>query len=158
MSFVELRAHTAFSFGDGVLTPETLVARAAELGYPALAVTDHADLGGLIRFALAAESAGVKAIAGAELNVDGYPTAFLARDQRGYRNLAALVTRARMGELRSWGAGQRQTGNGLTAGGGGRGKKADGGRPRREPGDGAGKAAGEASPTLEASRARSPSP
>src|SRR5690606_11407826 len=107
MSFVELRAHTAFSFGDGVLTPESLVARAAELGYDALGVTDHADLGGLIRFALAAESAGIKAIAGAELNVDGHPTAFLARDQRGYRNLATLVTRSRMGELRGWGAGKR---------------------------------------------------
>jgi error-prone DNA polymerase len=107
MTFVELRAHTAFSFGDGVLSPEALVARAAELGHAALGVTDHADLGGLIRFALAAEIAGVKAIAGAELNVDGHPTAFLARDQRGYRNLAALVTRARMGELRGWGAGQR---------------------------------------------------
>jgi error-prone DNA polymerase len=111
MSFVELRAHTAFSFGDGVCTPESLVTRAAEYGYPALGVTDHADLGGLIRFALAAESAGMKAIAGAELKVDGYPTAFLARNRRGYRNLATLVTKARMGELRGWGSGQRDGGS-----------------------------------------------
>src|SRR5690606_27081488 len=58
-------------------------------------------------------SAGIKAIAGAELNVDGHPTAFLARDQRGYRNLATLVTRSRMGELRGWGAGKRTSSPGV---------------------------------------------
>ena len=110
MRYVELRAHTAFSFGDGTMAPDALVRRAAEMGYAALGITDTADLGGAIRFALEAERCGVKAIAGAELKVDGHPTAFLARDARGYRNLAALVTRARMGELRGWGAGQRQMG------------------------------------------------
>lgn len=50
--YIELRTHTAFSFGDGTLTPESLVTRAAEQGYPALAITDHADLGGIIRFTL----------------------------------------------------------------------------------------------------------
>jgi error-prone DNA polymerase len=108
--YVELRAHTAFSFGDGTMAPDALVRRAAEMGYAALGITDTADLGGAIRFALEAERCGVKAIAGAELKVDGHPTGFLARDARGYRNLAALVTRARMGELRGWGAGQRQMG------------------------------------------------
>ena len=33
MPFIELRSHTAFSFNDGALTPETLVKRAAELGF-----------------------------------------------------------------------------------------------------------------------------
>jgi len=47
MGFVELRAHTAFSFGDGSASPEALAARAASLGYSALGITDTADLGGI---------------------------------------------------------------------------------------------------------------
>ena len=67
LGYVELRAHSAFSFGDGVVSPERLVARAAEQGYPALGVTDSADVGGVIRFTLEAERRGVKPIAGVEL-------------------------------------------------------------------------------------------
>ncbi len=103
MSFIELRAHTAFSFGDGVLSPEVLVRRAAALGYGALGLTDHADVGGVIRFTLAAEVAGIKPVVGAELEVEGYPVALLARDAVGYRNLAALVTKSRVGEVGRWG-------------------------------------------------------
>ena len=99
-SFVELRARSAFSFGDGAVTPEALVARAAELGYGALGLTDAADLGGVIRFALAAREHEIRPIAGAELRVDGRPAAFLARDETGFRNLAALVTRARLDNRR----------------------------------------------------------
>ena len=107
MQYAELRNHTAFSFGDGAVTPEALVTRAATLGYSALGITDSADLGGTIRFVLEAERRGIHAVVGAELVVDGHPTAFLARDACGYRNLAALVTLARMGDLRGWGAGER---------------------------------------------------
>ncbi|MCI0435919.1 MAG: PHP domain-containing protein, partial [Gemmatimonadetes bacterium] len=102
MSFIELRAHTAFSFGDGVLSAESLIARAAELGYGALGLTDHVDLGGVIRFTLAAEQAGVKPVIGVELEVDGHPVAFLARNAEGYRNLAALVTKSRVGRIEDW--------------------------------------------------------
>lgn len=93
-AYVELRTHSAFSFGDGVATPEALVSRAAKLGYAALGLTDTADLGGVIRFALEAQHQGIKPVIGAELAVDGYPTAFLARDERGFHNLAGLVTRS----------------------------------------------------------------
>jgi error-prone DNA polymerase len=99
---VELRTHSAFSFGDGSATPEALVERAAELGYSALGLTDAADLGGAVRFALAARRHGVKAIVGAEIVVDGHPLALLARDAQGYRHLAALVTLARVGDLDRW--------------------------------------------------------
>lgn len=102
MAYVELRAHTAFSFGDGAVTPEALVARAKALGYASLGITDTADLGGIVRFALAAAEHGVRPIVGAELNVDGHPAAFLARTAEGYRNLAALVTRARVGGWDEW--------------------------------------------------------
>jgi error-prone DNA polymerase len=101
-AFVELRARTAFTFGDGAVTPEALAARAADLGYPAIGLTDAADLGGLPRFALEAERRGVKALVGAELVVDGHPLALLVETAEGYRNLAALVTRARVGELAGW--------------------------------------------------------
>ena len=97
-----MRGHTAFSFGDGVLTPERLVARAAELGYPALGVTDSADVGGVIRFTLEAERRGIKPIAGVELQVDGHPLALLARNAAGYRNIAALITKSRLGEVARW--------------------------------------------------------
>ena len=45
MGYVELHCHSAFSFLDGASHPEELVARAAELGYPALALTDHDEIG-----------------------------------------------------------------------------------------------------------------
>ena len=93
---VELRAHTAFSFGDGAVTPEALVKRAAELGYKSIGITDTADLGGIVRFALEAKRQGVQPIAGVELNVDGYTAAFIARTDEGFRNIASLVTRARV--------------------------------------------------------------
>src|SRR5690606_32259884 len=63
---------------------------------PAMALTDAADLGGIIRFALSAAPRGTKPIAGAELRVDGRPIALLARDRTGYGNLSHLVTRARL--------------------------------------------------------------
>ena len=97
--YVELRAHSAFSFGDGTATPEALVGAAAALGYAALGLTDAADFGGVVRFALAAWEAGITPIIGAELLVDGAPVALLARTSEGCRNLAALITRARAGCL-----------------------------------------------------------
>ena len=123
VGYVELRAHTAFSFGDGAVNPEALVKRARRLGYTHVGVTDTADLGGLVRFGEEAMVAPkdrdcpdvakhvdlgadpcprcqrrVLPIVGAELNVDGRPAAFLARDPAGYCNLAALVTAARVGQ------------------------------------------------------------
>ena len=44
----------------------------------------------------------MRPIVGAEINVDGRPAAFLARTQRGYENLAALVTLARVGQWEEW--------------------------------------------------------
>ncbi|MFW6080179.1 MAG: DNA polymerase III subunit alpha, partial [Gemmatimonadota bacterium] len=70
----------------------------------------------MVRFALEAERRGVKPVVGAELVVDGHPAAFLARDGRGFRNLAALVTRARVGSLWGWGGGERPEGAGVEPG------------------------------------------
>ena len=100
--YIELRAHTAFSFGDGSVTPETLVERAAALGYSTLGITDTADVGGLVRAVLAGRAHDVRILAGAELRVDGMPMAFLARDAEGFSNLAGLVTQSRVGAWGSW--------------------------------------------------------
>jgi error-prone DNA polymerase len=100
--YVELRAHTAFSFGDGSVTPETLVQRAAALGFGAIGITDTADVGGLVRAVLAGRDANVRVLAGAELCVDGKPMAFHARNADGYRNLASLVTQSRVGMWSAW--------------------------------------------------------
>ena len=101
-TFVELRAHSAFSFGDGAMAPEALAARSAALGYRAVGLTDSADLGGVPRFVLEARQRQIRAIVGVELEVDGHPAAFLVRSREGYRNLAALVTCARVADLATW--------------------------------------------------------
>ena len=106
MPYAELRSHTAFSFGDGAVTPEALVKRAAELGFTTIGMADTADLGGVVRFALECRRQGLKPVVGVELNVDGRPAAFYARNAEGMRNIGALVTRARVGSLRGWVKGQ----------------------------------------------------
>jgi error-prone DNA polymerase len=105
MTYVELHCHSAFSMLDGAALPETLVARAVELGYPALALTDHDELGGAVRFAQAGSELGVHAIIGAELTLqpngdNGTHIVLLAETREGYGNLATLITRARMQRAR----------------------------------------------------------
>ena len=68
--FVHLHTHTTFSFGDGACRIPELVMRAAELGMPALAVTDHEGLYGAVRFYQACRAAGIKPIVGVELTVE----------------------------------------------------------------------------------------
>ena len=58
-TYVELHCHSAYSFLDGASHPEELVARAVELGYSALALTDHDGVYGSLEFAHAATFAGL---------------------------------------------------------------------------------------------------
>src|SRR5438132_9003605 len=67
--YTELHAHSAYSFLDGASQPEELAARAAELGYEALALTDHDGVYGSLEFAHAAKHLGVRAITGAEVTL-----------------------------------------------------------------------------------------
>ncbi len=69
--YVELHAHSAYSFLDGASQPEELAARAAELGYEALALTDHDGVFGSLEFAHAAKAFGLRAITGAEITLQG---------------------------------------------------------------------------------------
>ena len=68
--YIELHAASAFSFLQGASLPETLVDRAAALGYPAIALLDADGVYGAPRFHKAAKQAGLKAIIGAELTID----------------------------------------------------------------------------------------
>ncbi len=95
--FIELHAHSCFSLLDGVATPEALVARAAELEMPALALTDHDAVYGLPAFEAAAEGHGLHAILGAELTLEnGAHLTLLAENQAGYANLCRLITAGRL--------------------------------------------------------------
>ncbi len=93
VSYVELHAHSAFSFLDGASLPGELAVAAAELGYEALALTDHDNLCGAMELAQAAKPLGLRALHGAELTLDdGRHLTLLVEDERGWRNLCRLVT------------------------------------------------------------------
>jgi error-prone DNA polymerase len=92
---VELHAHSAYSFLDGASLPEELAARAAELGYEALALTDHDGVCGSLEFAHAAKAFGVRPITGAEVTLlDGSHVTLLVESAAGYANLCRLLTAA----------------------------------------------------------------
>src|SRR6476646_8813278 len=95
MGYVELHAHSAYSFLDGASRPEELAVAAAELGYKALALTDHDGLSGSLEFAHAAKAFGVRAITGAEVTLaGGRHVTLLVETPRGYANLCRLLTEA----------------------------------------------------------------
>ena len=95
MTYVELHCHSSYSFLDGASLPEELAARAAELEYPALALTDHDGVYGSLEFAHAAKDLGVRPITGAEVTLDdGSHLTLLVEDRSGYRNLCRLLTDA----------------------------------------------------------------
>src|SRR5437899_8792102 len=95
MSFVELHCHSAYSFLDGASQPEELAVRAAELGYEALALTDHDGLCGSLEFAHAAKAFGVRPITGAGRRLaGGSHVTVLVESPRGYANLCRLLTAA----------------------------------------------------------------
>jgi error-prone DNA polymerase len=93
--YVELHAHSSYSFLDGASLPEELAVQAAELGYPALALTDHDGVYGSLEFAHAAKHFGVRPITGSELTLaDRSHVTLLVETQQGYSNLCRLLTAA----------------------------------------------------------------
>ena len=98
MGYVELHAHSAYSFLDGASLPEELALRAAELGYGALALTDHDGVYGSLEFARAAKAFRVRPITGAEVTLaDGAHVTLLVESAVGYANLCRLLTAAHSG-------------------------------------------------------------
>ncbi|HEX3617142.1 MAG TPA: PHP domain-containing protein, partial [Solirubrobacteraceae bacterium] len=93
--YVELHAHSAYSFLDGASLPEELVIGALELGYKAFALTDHNSVSGSMEFAQSARALGLRALHGAELDLDdGRHLTLLVRDATGWANLCRLLTLA----------------------------------------------------------------
>jgi error-prone DNA polymerase len=93
--YTELHCHSAYSFLDGASLPDELVPAALDLGHQALALTDHNSVSGSMEFAQAAQALGLRAIHGAELDLDdGRHLTLLVEDERGWRNLCRLITRA----------------------------------------------------------------
>ncbi|HEY2544340.1 MAG TPA: error-prone DNA polymerase [Gaiellaceae bacterium] len=98
MAYTELHAHSAYSFLDGASQPEEIAARAAELGYDALALTDHDGVYGSLEFAHAAKHFGVRPITGAEVTLTGGAhVTLLVESAAGYANLCRLLTAAHAG-------------------------------------------------------------
>src|SRR4051794_4366613 len=98
MSYVELHCHSAYSFLDGASQPEEVAARAATLGYDALALTDHDGVYGSLEFAHAAKPLGIRPITGAEVTLaGGAHVTLLVESARGYANLCRLLTEAHAG-------------------------------------------------------------
>jgi DNA polymerase-3 subunit alpha len=104
--FCHLHVHTHYSALDGACKVDELVARAVELGMPALAITDHGVLSGVIQFYQQCRKAGIKPIIGLEAylvedrfrkegqNEERWHLTLLARDSTGYRNLLKLSSLA----------------------------------------------------------------
>jgi DNA polymerase-3 subunit alpha len=112
--FVHLHLHTEYSLLDGACRLDRLVDKAHELKFPALAITDHGAMHGVIDFYKAAREKGIKPIIGCEVYVapgsrlekktgsagggrDVYHhLGLLAKDETGYKNLIRLTTAAHL--------------------------------------------------------------
>jgi DNA polymerase-3 subunit alpha len=107
--FVHLHLHTKYSLLDGACHLAPLIDRAAELGMPAVAITDHGVMSGAIAFGKAAAARGIKPVIGCEVYINAkaprtdrdprtpcHHLVLLAADETGYRNLCRLNSRAHL--------------------------------------------------------------
>lgn len=103
VGFVHLHNHSEFSLLDGAARISEMVEQARDLGMPALAITDHGSMYGVVNFYKAAKKAGIKPILGCEVYVapssrfvkesqESYHLVLLAATNQGYQNLMRLVT------------------------------------------------------------------
>src|SRR5215510_3001476 len=121
MNYAELHCKTNFSFLEGASHADELVARAHELDYAALAVTDRESLAGVVRAHSAAKEVSLKLLIGAEVfPVDAPPAVLWATDRKSYGRLCRLLTvgrrRAAKGECRLTFADIAERAEGLIAG------------------------------------------
>ncbi len=98
-TFVHLHLHSEYSLTDSTLRIAQLVRRCAELGLPAVAVTDTSNLFALVKFFKAAENAGLKPVAGCDLWLaeEGQTPSrltLLCQNRAGFLSLSRLITRA----------------------------------------------------------------
>ncbi|QQL43982.1 DNA polymerase III subunit alpha [Sulfuriroseicoccus oceanibius] len=89
-----LHTRSAFSFLRGASQPEALVARAAELGHPAIAIADHDGFFGSPRAHRAAKAHGIRAIVATSVTLpDGTHLPLIARTRTGYQSLCQFLSR-----------------------------------------------------------------
>ena len=93
--YAELHCLSNFSFQRGASHPKELVARAAQLGYQALALTDECSVAGVVRAWEAAKECGLHLIVGSEFVWGDLRLVALARDAQGWGNLCEFITAAR---------------------------------------------------------------
>ncbi len=107
--FVHLHVHTDFSLLDGASSYKKMIARAKELGQKALAMTDHGNMFGVLRFYRECMEQGIKPLIGCEFyvapghrsergssenNTKYYHLVLIAQNETGYRNLMCLSSRS----------------------------------------------------------------
>ncbi|MEZ8308398.1 DNA polymerase III subunit alpha [Vibrio splendidus] len=99
--FVHLRVHSDFSMVDGLSKVPPLVKKVAEMGMPALALTDFTNLCGLVKFYGTAHGCGVKPIIGADFLMQSpdfgdelTKLTVIATNNKGYNNLTLLISKA----------------------------------------------------------------
>lgn len=99
--FVHLHIHTDYSLVDGLVRIKPLVAAVADLGMPAVAITDQHNFFAAVKLYTAAQQVGVKPILGADLRLrdpadpkKSSRFVLLCQDMVGYHNLSRLISRA----------------------------------------------------------------
>lgn len=106
--FTHLHVHTEYSLLDGAARINELARQAAEMNMPALAITDHGVMFGVIDFYKACRKQGIKPVIGCEIYVapgkrtdrvlgkddKNYHLVLLAQNEEGYRNLVKIVSQA----------------------------------------------------------------
>lgn len=99
--FIHLRVHSDYSMVDGLSKVPPLVKKVAELGMPAMALTDFTNLCGLVKFYFAAHGAGIKPIIGTDFKMQSpefgdelTQLTVLAATNEGYKNLTLLISKA----------------------------------------------------------------
>ncbi|MBV8666365.1 MAG: DNA polymerase III subunit alpha [Burkholderiaceae bacterium] len=104
--FAHLRLHSEYSIVDGLVRIDDIVKAAAKDGQPALAITDLANLFGMVKFYKAARGKGVKPIAGCDVWITNdddrdKPSRLLllVKNAAGYKQLCELLSRAWLGNL-----------------------------------------------------------
>ncbi len=110
MSFVHLHVHSTYSLLDGFSDLTKLVQRVQDLGMPAIALTDHGTMYGVVEFYKAAKAVGVKPIIGlesylsargmrdkdAKLDKHSHHLLLLAENETGYHNLLSIASAAQL--------------------------------------------------------------